>query len=85
MAQEGDISLFPTPPHTRLAELLAELAWSPNALASASRVAPATVRRALRGEQTNAKTRMRILGAINVRRAALHLPELSASEVFPAG
>ena len=73
------------PQQTRLAELLDELHLSQAELARRSRTSPATVARAVRGEQISAQVRARIVAAVNARRGEMQQPELSAVEIFPTG
>jgi hypothetical protein len=69
----------------RLAEALEALHWSPDDLAAASKLHPNTIRRALQGVQSSARTRAQILNALNRRRAEQSLPALRPSDVFPSG
>lgn len=75
-----------TPHETRLAELLDELGLSQAELARRSRTSPATIARAVRGEQQiSAEVRAKIVQAINTWREERQQPTLEASAIFPTG
>ena len=73
------------PPQTRLAVLLAELQLSQADLARRARTSLRVIARAQRGEQLSAVSRAKIVAAINARRVEVQQPELTASDIFPAG
>ena len=72
-------------PSILLAALLEEADWTPQNLALASKVSLKAVRRALRGAQASARSRARLVLAINQRRAKQGQPALAASAIFPTG
>ena len=68
-----------------LSNILTTLHMSPEELAKESRLSLDIVQRVIRGGQASARTRARIIAALNRIRLQQCLSELRAVDVFPEG